>query len=267
MLRASLCLIFTTQDHRRRLGTDFGGPGKNFADQSFRMTFFRKKFPFQRRKFLMTLFSRRLYFVCFCLSLLSYYYTPVYCYITYKTTISEKIPLPHLLYSVHTFIRIHYRPNTTSPNIGGTDAWAVPTSKFGAVLQFPLSLRPCPRPPVLKLEPTTHSLQPRLTPLLYTSDLIACTFQTDMPGSGNCIFRHFDFLQLYLSHSNTQYVKRQVILCSTTLVYHSHIERCDLWVENLKASNPYSDRPGKWSQQPAVVIIMFCQLYSSHKVV
>src|SRR6218665_1344844 len=89
------------------LAPTLGGPGKNFADQSFRMTFFRKKFPFQRRKFLMTLCSRRLYFVCFCLSLLSYYYTPVYCYITYKTTISEKIPLPHLLYSVHTFIRIH----------------------------------------------------------------------------------------------------------------------------------------------------------------
>src|SRR6218665_1392425 len=100
MLRASLCLIFKKQEHRRRLGADFGGPGKNFADQSFRMTFFRKKFPFQRRKFLMTLFSRRLYFVCFCLSLLSYYYTPVYCYITYKTTISEKIPLPHLLYGM-----------------------------------------------------------------------------------------------------------------------------------------------------------------------
>src|SRR6218665_2190767 len=61
MLRASLCLTFTTQDHRRSLGADFGGPGKNFADQSFRMIFFRKKFSFQRRKFLMTLFSRRLF--------------------------------------------------------------------------------------------------------------------------------------------------------------------------------------------------------------
>src|SRR6218665_3331550 len=178
MLRASLCLTFTTQDHRRRLGADFGGPGKNFADQSFRMTFFRKKFPFQRRKFLMTLFSRRLYFVCFCLSLLSYYYTPVYCYITYKTTISEKIPLPHLLYSVHSLLSYaSIRPNTTSPNIGGTDAWAVPTSNFGAVLQFPLSLRPCPRLPVLKLEPTTHSLQPRVHQRSYSmhfSDRYAC---------------------------------------------------------------------------------------------
>src|SRR6218665_3524830 len=106
------------------------------------------------------------------------------------------------------FIFSYASINTTSPNIGGTDAWASPLQILGAVIQSPLSLRPCPRPPVLKLEPTTHSLQPRLTPLLYTSDLIACTFQTDMSGSGNCIFRHFDFLQLYLSHSNTQYVKR-----------------------------------------------------------
>src|SRR6218665_464312 len=214
----------------------------------------------------MTLFSRRLYFVCFCLSLLSYYYTPVYCYITYKTTISEKILATPFVFS--SYFHTHPLGLTLLLQIlGGRMHGPSPLQILGAVLQFPLSLRPCPRPLVLKLEPTTHSLQPRLTPLLYTSDLIACTFQTDMPGSGNCIFRHFDFLQLYLSHSNTQYVKRQVILCSTTLVYHSHIERCDLWVENLKASNPYSDRPGKWSQQPAVVIIMFCQLYSSHKVV
>src|SRR6218665_4014717 len=131
MLRASLCLTFTTQDHRRRLGADFGGPGKNFADQSSRMTIFRKKFPFQRRKFLMTLFSRRLYFVCFCLSLLSYYYTPVYCYITYKTTISEKIPLRHLLYSVHTFIRIYMY--TLLLQIGYWGDGCMGTSNFGGL--------------------------------------------------------------------------------------------------------------------------------------
>src|SRR6218665_829819 len=71
-----------------------------------------------------------------------------------------------------------------------------------------------------------------------------------MPGSGNSIFRHFDFLQLYLSHSNTQYVKRQVILCSTTLVYHSNIKRCDLWVEILKTSNlgVYVDQHLTWKE-------------------
>ena len=35
--------------------------------------------------------------------------------------------------------------NTTSENIGGTDAWAVPHLKFlgGPFPQFPLGLRPC----------------------------------------------------------------------------------------------------------------------------
>src|SRR6218665_2182199 len=48
----------------------------------------------------------------------------------------------------------------------------------------------------------------------------------------------FFFLQLYLSHSNTQYVKRQVILWSTILVCHSHIEKCCLGVEKLEKLNP-----------------------------
>src|SRR6218665_3501740 len=47
------------------------------------------------------------------------------------------------------------------------------------------------------------------------------------------------FLRLYLSHSNTQYVNRQVILWSTTLVYHSHIEKCCLGVEKVEKLNPY----------------------------
>src|SRR6218665_3057257 len=47
------------------------------------------------------------------------------------------------------------------------------------------------------------------------------------------------FLQLYLSHSHTTYVKQQVISCSTTLVYHSHIEKCDLGVEKLNKLNSW----------------------------
>src|SRR6218665_3895001 len=61
---------------------------------------------------------------------------------------------------------------------------------------------------------------------------------TKRHGSCRTIFRNFVFLQLYLSHSNTQYVKRQVILCSTTLVCHSHIEKCGLGVEKLEKLNP-----------------------------
>src|SRR6218665_443104 len=45
------------------------------------------------------------------------------------------------------------------------------------------------------------------------------------------------FLQLYLSHSNTQYIKRQVTLWCTTLVYHSHITKCGIGVEKLKKLN------------------------------
>jgi len=57
----------------------------------------------------MTLFSHRLYlsvFAClYCLIKLLLY--PGILLYNIKTTISEKIPLRHLLYSVHTFIRIH----------------------------------------------------------------------------------------------------------------------------------------------------------------
>src|SRR6218665_3321660 len=47
------------------------------------------------------------------------------------------------------------------------------------------------------------------------------------------------FLQLHLSHSHSKYVKQQVISCSTTLVYHSHIEKCDLGVEKLNKLNSW----------------------------
>src|SRR6218665_433485 len=63
---------------------------------------------------------------------------------------------------------------------------------------------------------------------------------TKMHGSDHYIFRHFCiFLQLYLSQSHTKYVKQQVISCSTTLVYHSHIEKCDLGVEKLNKLNSW----------------------------
>src|SRR6218665_1387098 len=63
---------------------------------------------------------------------------------------------------------------------------------------------------------------------------------TKMHGGDHYIFRHFCFfLPLYLSHSHTKYVKQQVISCSTTLVYHSHIEKCDLGVEKLHKLNSW----------------------------
>src|SRR6218665_1827648 len=46
-------------------------------------------------------------------------------------------------------------------------------------------------------------------------------------------------LQLFLSHSHTKYVKQQVSSCSTALVYHSHIEKCDLWVGKFNKLNSW----------------------------
>ena len=47
------------------------------------------------------------------------------------------------------------------------------------------------------------------------------------------------FLQMYPLHNHKQYTKRKVILFSTTLVYHLHVEKRDLRVENLKKLNPW----------------------------
>src|SRR6218665_2593258 len=76
---------------------------------------------------------------------------------------------------------------------------------------------------------------------------------TKMHGSDHYIFSHFCiFLQLYLSHSHTKYVKQQIISCSTTLVYYSHIEKCDLGVEKLNKLNSW---PPFWK--------ISCNLFSS----
>src|SRR6218665_2092020 len=76
---------------RRRPGAEFGGDGKKFRRPRFlNDNFFRKNFSFSRPKFLMTFFSHRPGFSVFLC----------------------------LLY------------NTTSLNIGGTNAWAVPHLKF-----------------------------------------------------------------------------------------------------------------------------------------
>src|SRR6218665_299032 len=44
------------------IGAEFGRERKKFPEPNFIINFFRKKFPFQRRKFLMTFFSHRPYF-------------------------------------------------------------------------------------------------------------------------------------------------------------------------------------------------------------
>jgi len=91
-------------------------------------------------KFLNTfLFSHRPYFVCFAsLSCL------IYWYITYNSSISEKVPSWQLfLLSSYFYTHPCYQCNTTSPNIGGRMHGPSPNSNFlGHRPPDPLSLRP-----------------------------------------------------------------------------------------------------------------------------
>src|SRR6218665_2008616 len=116
--------------HRRRPGAEFGGDGKNFADQDFLMTFFRNKFPFLHLKFLMTFFKSStmifqffLSFSRFSISLLL-----VMLYMTLssreKSLFQTKIPWKHLFFTLCASDR-HYFSKYL-----GTDAWAVPHLKF-----------------------------------------------------------------------------------------------------------------------------------------
>src|SRR6218665_3973128 len=96
------------------------------------MTFFRKKFPFSQPKFLMTFFFSFTRFFGFYLSfprfsvsfrrtMFNVVYDP---FLIRTTTISEKNSFMTPLFTL--FILYRASDNTTSQNIGGTDAWAVP---------------------------------------------------------------------------------------------------------------------------------------------
>ena len=143
--------------HRRRLGAEFGGTEKISRGPNFRMTFFRKKFPFP---FLTPKISDALFqsssLIDRLLSALQAYLpllseicnmTPIY-YLT-KTSISQqKIPSSHLFLTHFVLSRAPH--NTTYPNIGvGTDAWAVPHLKF-------LGDRPPSPPKFLPMRPWPH---------------------------------------------------------------------------------------------------------------
>src|SRR6218665_2662643 len=75
---------------------------------------------------------------------------------------------------------------------------------------------------------------------------------TKMHGAIIIFSAIFVFFFSYICHSHTKYVKQQVISCSTTLIYHSHIEKCDLGVEKFNKLNSW--RPF-WK--------MSCNLFSS----
>jgi len=51
---------------------------------------------------------------------------------------------------------------------------------------------------------------------------------------GGYFFRHFVWSREYWSHNFKQGIKRKDFLYSTTMVYHSHMEKCHPGVENDK---------------------------------
>src|SRR6218665_3040574 len=93
------------------------------------MTFFRKKFPFSRPKFLMTfiLVIDQVFLIFRIFTVLNVVYDPFF---TRKTTISEKNFLMTPFLKLCSYFRAH--PTTLLlKNIGGgADVWAVPPLKF-----------------------------------------------------------------------------------------------------------------------------------------
>src|SRR6218665_1532442 len=105
------------------------------------MTFFLKKFPFSRKKFLMTHFLviDHFFLIFRIFTLLNVVYDPFF---RRKTSISEKNSLMTHFFTL--FVLSRTSNNTTFQNIGGTDAWVVPHLNFfwGTVPQSPLGLPP-----------------------------------------------------------------------------------------------------------------------------
>src|SRR6218665_91221 len=102
------------------------------------MTIFGKKFPFSRQKFLMTFFSHRPDFQEFSFLFPDF---PYLCYVK-----CHICPFPHKKNTFFTMLILsHASDNTTSLNIGGTNAWAVPHLKFWGTVPSP------PRSPPLHI--------------------------------------------------------------------------------------------------------------------
>ena len=119
--------------HGRRLFAEFGGRETN-SRIKFSNYLFKKKCPFSRRKFLMTFFMDRIVSV-FRLSLftinliLCNLYDP---FLAEKPLFLNKTFLHDNFFS--RLVLCHASNNTTSQNIGGTNAWAVPHLKFGGTV-------------------------------------------------------------------------------------------------------------------------------------
>ena len=137
----AICLIDLRGIHRRIPGAEFGGTG---TDQDFWMMFFRKKNQFHAQN---TFFSHRP-----CFSHFPYLFSDfphLYCmkcrmwpFLHKKNTYFRKEFLDDTFFTL--FVLSRASNDTISQNIGGTDAWAVPTSNlFGwNAPQSPIGLRP-----------------------------------------------------------------------------------------------------------------------------
>ena len=135
-------LAYTTPSYIRTIalssglptGAEFGGTENIFADQDFWMTFFSEKSShFQAQNFWWPfLVTDQVLQIFRIFTVLNVVYD---LFFTRKITISEKNSLMTLfLYFVRTFARVRQH-NTTFQNIGGTDAWTVPTSNFGGTVE------------------------------------------------------------------------------------------------------------------------------------
>jgi len=113
------------------------GERKNFSRTKIsEWRFFRMKFLFSGQKFLMTFFSHRPGFRIFSFfSQIFHIFTMLH--VIYDPFLTRKTPFFTL------FILSHASDNTTSQNIGGTDAWTVPPPQIlgDRPAQFPLGLR------------------------------------------------------------------------------------------------------------------------------
>src|SRR6218665_650145 len=128
------------------------------------MTFFRKKCPF----FTLTISDDLLLVIDQVFQILRFFtvlnvvYDPFF---TKKPTISEKNSFVRPFFTL--FVLSRASDNTTSLNIEGTNAWAVPHLKFwgGPSPHSPLGLRPCSHTIVSHRIQSTESL-PQLIPCL-----------------------------------------------------------------------------------------------------
>src|SRR6218665_2453791 len=109
------------------------------------MSFFRKQCSFQRRKFLMTFLSH--FLMCLPLFTVCHLIYNIYGPFLYEKVLFQNKKFLHNTFfkSVRTFT-VHASDNTTSRNMGGTDAWAVPPPQIFGGDRPPsptLGLRPC----------------------------------------------------------------------------------------------------------------------------